>query len=129
MSHFKDVCSCGITINQCRCPDPHKEVRVSPEPCTHIVAKEIPPPPVPHEKDLGREHFKHIDEAIAKYHIACSEHKELYEKYVALDLEVKNTFEHYEKLKSAKATLELAVQKKKSEATTLGNKLLKEAGV
>ena len=34
MTHFIEKCECGITLNQCRCMDKNKEVRVR-KPCTH----------------------------------------------------------------------------------------------
>ena len=33
MSHFKDVCECGITLRQCRCPGPKTTHTISP--CRH----------------------------------------------------------------------------------------------
>ena len=41
MSHFIEKCKeCGITISQCRCPDPNKEVRYSV--CTTCANKNTP---------------------------------------------------------------------------------------
>lgn len=36
--HFIERCSCGIVLNQCRCPGP-KTTRVSSKPCTHRPAR------------------------------------------------------------------------------------------
>lgn len=37
--HFILRCACGAVIAQCRCPDPAKQVRVSPAPCDDCLEK------------------------------------------------------------------------------------------
>lgn len=34
-THFITKCICGKIVNQCRCPDPNKAIRISGEPCPH----------------------------------------------------------------------------------------------
>ena len=38
-AHFVMKCECGRVIAQCRCPDPAKQVRVSPAPCEECLEK------------------------------------------------------------------------------------------
>jgi hypothetical protein len=40
MGHYRNVCSCGRVISQCRCMDANKLVTVTPNGCPECKAKE-----------------------------------------------------------------------------------------
>lgn len=54
MSHFIKKCECGITLSQCRCPDPNKTVEIV-RPCNHQAQTNSPQEPNQYEdKEVRR---------------------------------------------------------------------------
>jgi len=117
MNHFIERCECGIVINQCRCISPDKEQLVI-KPCTHKKETVV----------LNKEEFKHVDEAVALYHIACQVHKELDTKIKETEATAAHVYEQYENLKQQIKDLQQARQDAYTKKHSLGSALLKVAG-